>query len=320
MYCTRPFLVVVAIFLIWVSPVRAQSFARLTAEPWHGTDFLSSYDHPIYESTGNLKNTTSDAQMELWDSFGRVRFDTQNPDGPFVAYRAFTSNLSSNSGLVHATMDEFDLALGLHWGTIADWKIDTMFGAGYSGTHPFLNEKGIFGIGDITATHKLTDQTLLLLAVDYAGNNGLLPDVPLPGFAFIHHEEKYDFMLGFPVNKFEWRPLSQVTVTANYTVPFTASLDVEYIPWQHVGFYSNAGNFFQGFDIAREESTHRQFFQARTVEVGVRVIFDPLIDASIGVGYAFDQSFSNGFDVRSLRPIDQISNEPYLAIIVHGRL
>jgi hypothetical protein len=52
----------------------------------------------------------------------------------------------------------------------------------------------------------------------------------------------------------------------------------------------------------------------------VRFIFDPLIDASIGIGYAFDQSFSDGYDVRSLRPVAQISNEPYIAIIVHGRL
>ena len=279
----------------------------MASDPWNASDFVSTYDHPIFENTGHVKGSTFDSEMELWwDSYGRVRLDKTNQDSPFVAYRVFTSNDSTDSPTpVHPTMDEFDLAVGTHIGTISTiGKIDSMLGVGYSGTHPFLNEKGFFGIGDITATHPITDQTSILLAVDYAGNNGLLPDVPLPGFAVIHTQDKYDFMLGFPVNRIIWRPNPDTTITAEYTVPFyTGSLDIEYIPWQHFGFYGNAGNFFQGFNIAREDSTNRQFFQVRSVEAGVRFIFDPWIDASIGIGYAFDQSFSDGFDAsRSLRP------------------
>src|SRR5450755_2577734 len=136
-------LVIAAIVLMVSQFAFSQSFARMTAEPWHGTDFVSTYDHPIFENTGHLKNTTADAQMDFWDSFGRVRFDKQDPDSPFIAYRAYTSNLSTDSQLVHQTMDEFDLGLGLHWGTVGDWKIDSMLGAGYGSTRPFVNANGI---------------------------------------------------------------------------------------------------------------------------------------------------------------------------------
>jgi hypothetical protein len=255
----------------------------------------------------------------MWDSYGRIRTSRTDENAPFVAYRIFTANVDTNSPLIHPTMDDFELAVGLHIGEFKGWKVDTLFGAGYSGTHPFLNEKGIFGIGDITAKHDLTDNCSILLAVDYGGNNALLPDVPLPGFAILHREEKVDVMLGFPLNKVIWKPYSTVTVTAKYEVPYTGSLDVEYIPFKHVGFYGLGGNFFQGITNAREGVTDRQFFQMRSIEAGMRFVFDPWIDASVGVGYAFDQSYSNGYDVRDLRPVAQISNEPYVALVLHGR-
>ena len=56
----------------------------------------------------------------------------------------------------------------------------------------------------------------------------------------------------------------------------------------------------------------------RRVEAGVRFIFDPWIDASLGIGYAFDQSFSTGFDVRNLTTFSRISDEPYLSLVLRG--
>ena len=254
----------------------AQSFARLAQDQWNGSDFVVTFDHPLTENAGHVKDSDDRESAEMWDSYGRIRTSRTDDNAPFVAYRIFTSNVDTPSPIIHPTMDDFELAVGLHIGEYKGWKIDTLLGAGYSGVHPFLNEKGIFGIGDITATHNITDNTSVLLGVDYAGNNGLLPDVPLPGFGIIHREDHFDVMLGFPVNRIVWRPRSDLTVTAQYTVPYTANLDMEYIPFKHVGFYGYAGNFFQGFNNAREGVTDRQFFQMRSVEAGMRFIFAPL--------------------------------------------
>ncbi len=299
--------------------LHAQSFARVAQEPWNGKDFVATYDNPIFENGGHVTNSNYTERMQWWDSYGRVRFNKQDAESPFVAYRILTSDTNTQSPLIHSTMDEFDVAAGLHLGTIADWKISTMLGVGYSGTHPFLNEKGLFGIGDVTAEHAINDQNSVLLAVDYAGNNGLLPDVPLPGFAWIHHDEKLDVMLGFPVNSIEWRPVSKLKIAANYTVPYSGNVDVEYLPWEHFGFYADGSNFFQGIVIAREDTIDRQFYQMRRIEAGLRIIFNPLVDAGVGIGYAFDQTFSQGYDVRSMRGVARISDEPYISIVLHGR-
>jgi hypothetical protein len=298
----------------------AQSMERLTVEPWNDGDLQTSWDHPIFENTAHVKDTNYDTQLDFWDSYGRVRLDRHDADGPFVAYRIFTGNVGTSAPGIQGTMDEFALAGGFHLGQAGGWKIDTLLGAGYSGTHPFLNEKGIFGIGDIAATRALTDKTSLLLSVDYAGNNALLPDVPLPGFAVIHREEGLNYELGFPVNSLDWKPFESVTISVKYTVPYTGSLDIEYLPWRHVGFYGQASNFYNGFTITRQSLTDRQFLQSSTVEAGIRFIFDPYVDAAIGIGYAFNQSLSDGYDVRDLRPVAQISDATYIAVIVRGRI
>ncbi len=293
---------------------------RLTVEPWTDGDLQTSLDHPIFENTAHIKGGNFDTQLDVWDSYGRVRLNRHDDDSPFVAYRIFTGNVGTSAPGVQGTLDQFVLAAGIHLGQVGGWKIDTLLGAGYSGTHPFLNEKGVFGVGDLTATRAISEQTSLLLSVDYAGNNGLLPDVPLPGFAVIHREGNLNFELGFPVNSVEWKPVEKVTVTVKYTVPYTGSLDIEYLPWKHVGFYGQAANFFDGFTVTRQSLTDRQFLQMSTVEAGVRFMFDPYVDASIGVGYAFNQSLADGEDVRDLRPVAQISDAGYIAITLRGRL
>lgn len=296
-----------------------QSLARMNQLPWNGADFVTTLDDPILENAGHVSNSNYDERVELWDSYGRVRLNRNDPESPFLGYRILTSDMYTQSPLIHSTMDEFDLAAGFHIGTFDNWKISAMLGAGYSGTHPFVNEKGVFGIGDITAEHPINDQNSLLLAVDYAGNGDLLPDVPLPGFALMHHDDRLSFMLGFPVNRLEWRPIPALKFNAEYTVPYTGSINAEYLPWQHFGMYANAANFCQGFVIGGENSIDRQFFQMRRVETGLRVVFNPLVDAGIGIGYAFDQTFSRGYDVRSMDAVAHFSNEPYLTLVLHGR-
>ncbi len=297
---------------------RAQSNARATYDPWAGNDLAVTFDHPIEELGGHAKSAPTDTQVFWWDSFGKVRLDRHDSNSPFIGYRILTIDAGTDSRYIRSTMDEFAFSVGLHLGQVAGWNVTTVLGAGYSGTRPFLNEKGIFGIGDLMIDHPLNDNTSLVLAADYAGNGGLLPDVPLPGFAVVHHSPGLDFTLGFPLNRIIWKPIEQLELTAEYSVPYTARLNAEYRIQKHFGVYANAENFFQGFFVERGDVTTRQFYQMRRVEAGVRIIFDPLIDVGIGVGYAFDQDFERGYDVRHLSSISSISNEPYIAVVLRG--
>jgi hypothetical protein len=312
-------LAAVSSILLFTSVAGAQSMARYTLDTWQDRDLAETYDHPLLETGGHVNGDSANDEISHWDSYGRVRINRDDKDAPFFGYRVLFSDASTGSPLIHSAMDEFDLALGLHLGQIADWDISTMLGVGYSNTHPFVNSQGYFGIGHLTAEHHFDDNNSIVLSMDYEGNGGLLPDVPLPGFAFLHHEQKLDVMFGYPMSSVRWRPMDKLEITASYTVPYSADLDVEYRVVPHFGLYGDAANFFQGFITNNGDIGDRQFFQMRRVETGVRVIFDPWVDAALGIGYAFDQGFSVGEDVRNLTPITHVSNEPYIALIIRGR-
>ena len=306
-------------FFVFCNVAGAQSMARYTLDTWQDNDIAETLDHPIIELGGHVNNDSKDTQMFHWDSYGRVRINRDDPDAPFFGYRVLFIDASTHSPIIRSTMDEFDLAMGLHLGEVGDWDLSTMLGAGYSSTHPFVNSTGFFGIGHLVAERHYDDNNSFLLSVDYEGNGGLLPDIPMPGFAFLHHEDKLDFMLGYPMSSIHYRPMDKLEITAQYSVPYTAELDVEYRLAKHFGLYSDSGDFFQGFVTRTGDIGNRQFFQMLRTEMGVRFIFDPWVDASLGIGYAFDQGYSKGFDVRDLTPVTHISNEPYVGIMVRGR-
>ena len=46
---------------------------------------------------------------------------------------------------------------------------------------------------------------------------------------------------------------------------------------------------------------------------------DRAIDARAGVGYAFDQEFSTGFDIRDTDTVAELSDEAFFFFTVQGR-
>lgn len=312
-------LAVMGIVCLLSTGAMAQYFGRLLGQPWSDDDRATTYDHPMIEDGGHVNNDSSDTSVFAWDSFGRVRLNRQDQDSPIVGYRILTIGLGTETPAFKASMDEFDLTYGMYLGQIDGWKIGTMLGLGYSSTHPFVNTSGIFGIGHVTAEKAIDANDSFLLAVDYEANGALLPDVPLPGFAFVHRDEHLNFLVGYPLSYVAWTPTPKWEMTAVYQVPYSCDVDGEYHVTKHFGFYSDAGNFFQGIVRSDGDITNRQFFQMSRVEAGVRFTFDPWIDSTIGIGYGFDQTISSGFDIRDMHGVSHLSNEPYLSFIVRGR-
>ena len=74
-----------------------------------------------------------------------------------------------------------------------------------------------------------------------------------------------------------------------------------------------------------EPSSHRVFFQMSRAETGIRYVNEDFIwkgmyfDAALSVGYAFNQDFSTGHDVRDLDPLTELSDEPFIGLIIRGR-
>jgi hypothetical protein len=65
-----------------------------------------------------------------------------------------------------------------------------------------------------------------------------------------------------------------------------------------------------------DQGSDRLVYELERVN-GVRSI-TKCFDASIGVGYAFDQRFSHGYDVRDLSRISRLEDVPFLDLKLQG--
>jgi hypothetical protein len=108
-------------------------------------------------------------------------------------------------------------------------------------------------------------------------------------------------------------------------VPYTVDASVAYDVTPNVQVFGNFANFFQGFFLDGRPREDRIYQTMKRLEAGVRYhnenVFHGLgIDLALTGGYAFDQRFDRGFDVRDLHHVADISPEPFVGIMLLGGL
>lgn len=309
------------------SSVSAQTTSDLTLKPWPANSLAETLDTIVFQNKGDVRGEGQKAQVFWWDSFGRLHFDKQDPQSPAIGYRYLTIDFDTRSRVLPDTLDEISLAAGLHLGTIGGGDVTAVLGAGYSGDNLFADANGIFGVGHLTYERRLGGDDFasdsLVLTLDYNGNSAFLPDVPLPGFAVVHREEALTYALGFPASSLRWKISPELSLTLQYVVPYSGQAVLEYKLAEHWSVFAEFANFFNGFEQDGHSREDRVFYQMRRVDAGVRfadrqAFWGIGLDLAVVAGYAFDQDFSRGFDVRRLDHFAGISDEPYVGIVLRG--
>ena len=309
------------------APSWAQTDPRMVLEPWLTAEtWGATHDDILYQAQAHMKNEPdANAQIFWWDSTGRFRFNASDPNSPAVGYRYVTMTFDTNSHVLPDTEDEVSLAATLHLGEVAGGGLSILFGAGYSGDNPFADSNGVFGIGHLLWQKRLSDTDTLVLSLDYNGVSALFPDVPLPGFEYIRKDGALWLELGFPRNAMVWSPPGPFMLQAAYEAPYTADVTADYRLGQS-GFtvFGRYANFYNAFRLNDEPLTNRLLFQMSRAETGLRYVDPHLVfdwayfDMSLSVGYAFEQHVSGGFDVRDAHALDEVSDVPYVGLVIRG--
>ena len=302
----------------------AQTTPEMILNPWPKNVWGETTDKVLYQEQGHVRDGTDDqAQLFWWDSIGRFRFSKTDDRAPTLAYRYVTVATDSNSPALPDHLDKMSLAAGFHLGEFAGGDLALVGGLGYSSDLPFADANGIFGIGHLLWQREINDTSSLVLSLEYDGGGALLPDVPLPGFQYVRRTEKLSYGAGFPRSFIDWEIVDRVQLTAKYTVPYTADAYLHYHFTENWSVFGNIANFFEAYQLEDQPDTFRLFQQMSRVEVGVRYrtanVFKGLgLDAALAVGFAFHQKFSTGWDVRDLDETAEVSDEPYIALILRG--
>jgi hypothetical protein len=313
------------LLLCLAASARAQTTAELTTKPWQGGQFGETLDKITYQEQGHVRGEDDrGAQVFWWDSKGRFRFSKTDPDAFSLAYRYLTVNFDTNSRNVPDTLDDMSLAAGIHLGDFGDgWHASTVLGLGYSSDNLFADVNGLYGIGHLLFERKLSDTDTLVLGMMYNGNSGLFPDIPLPEFALTHHTPELTYSIGFPQSSLRWLILDNLALSLGYNMPYTGDVTLEYTIGNGFSVFGNFANQFDGFYLDGEGREDRLFYELRRVELGLRYqnpdVYKGIgLDAALTVGYAFDQQLSRGFDVRERDIQAEISDEPYIGLVLVG--
>jgi hypothetical protein len=292
-------------------------------EPWPDGTFGQTRDDLLYARRGAVDNDPRTAQAFWWDSYGRFRLSTQDADAPILAYRDLSIGFATDAPSVPKNLLQISLAGGVHLGEIAGGNVGVLAGAGWTGNSPFSDSNGIFGIVHVLYDRALSDRDTLLLSLDYDGSSAFLPDVPLPGIGLAHRGQTLSYTIGFPRDSVTWQWAPQASISATYTVPYNLSIWADYWLSDHWSVFVGGGNNFESFALRGQSATNRLFYQMRRVFGGVRYSSPDFwhgmqLDVSIGIGYAFDQDFYRGFDVRNLRHSSGLADEPGLFVMMRS--
>lgn len=307
-------LLTIGLSLAMHAPCFAQTGPALLLKPFEENQSVQLEAQALFEAKGHTDADES-FTVQRYDSAGRARFDVAQEHGPTVGYALTDINIQSHDAALPPRLIDQSFGFGMGVGKIADWEIGAAVGVGYAGNNPYDDSDALYALGDLIASKKLDENSSLQLMLNYDGNRTIFPDIPLPLIAYNHRvSDQFRYTIGLPLSSLTWKPGPRLTIDLQYVALATFDLAASYeivTGWSLIGGFHNR---FNGFTIDKTPGNDRLFFQQRQVEAGVRWQPCQWFGLTVVGGFAFDQEFQTGFDIRDTDTVRQVSDEPYVRV------
>lgn len=298
----------------------AQSPRDMIVIPWpEGRYWAQTVDDVMIFETGHTKGSDLSTSIFRWDSIGRIRFDRDEADPRWmVGYRILNLDVDSELANVHSSYWDIALAVGHKFDRLANgWQLSLAGGAGTANDAHFDDADAIYGLATLNAGKELTDKSSLNIGLQFDGNRSVFPDFPFPYLVYNRRvNDNFGYTLGIPINGFKWRPFKMVTLQVSYLAPVSGAANLSVWFSEQLSLFAEFESDTDGFHIDGVEH-RRMFYSNRHVSGGIRWI-TKWADLSLSVGYAFDQEFERGFDLRNTDNVADLSDGPFAGIKVRG--
>ena len=254
-----------------------------------------------------------------WDSHGRIKLDRDDPNPKVsIGYRVLTMEIDSQLGSLPGGASDVAVVTAVELGRLNEqWTLHLIGGVGTANDNHFANEDAIYGIGTLHATQTIDPTRRLHVGLNYYGNRSIFPDVPLP---YLMYEQRVDetmaVVLGVPASSLRWQPVEGVAVELKYLVPVTLEARAAFYITPDLSVFAHYKSSRDGFYV-HNRGNRRLFYEMDRVSAGVRWV-SRLLDLSVAVGYAFDQEFTLGWDVRDTDTVADLSDEVFLLLRLQG--
>ncbi len=302
-------------------PAFGQTDGRLLLDPWEGSDAKGGGAAKHFEFEGSTAlaekaglDNGQQTQFTAVRGQGRFRFGTDLELNPSVGTE-FTHFELSKTALLPSQLDDVSVAFATPLAGRDDWFLGASVGLGYAGDNAFGNSDAWYGKAVLMYGRKLSGGDQLLLALDYDGNHTLFPEIPIPTIVYLGTIGKtFDYALGAPFGGFTWRPDDSWKISMEYQLPFGITAEARYQIIKPLSVFAGFTQKENAFHVTGDPDTRRLFYEESRAELGVtwQVVDD--LSLTCAAGYAFDRTFSRGFDDRDLNRITDVDDQAYLRL------
>ncbi len=308
----------VCFMVVTGSALQAQTGPALMLQPWQQDQKLELRFDAFIFADGNTDSAANDSfDLKLYESAGRTRIHVADERTLNFGYELLHLDIGTTDPLLPQRLTDARVGVGYDFGECCDgeWNLSGTFGVGYAGDAAFGDPRAYFLMADVILTKQIDDSSSLQLVFNYDGNRSFLPDIPLPSFLYTRRlSDTFTYGVGFPYNLLIWKPADKWTVEANYWFPLTLNATVSYELCDMATLFARFQNRYRGFHIQGDNDNDRIFFQQRRIEGGVVITPCEHGKITVAVGYAFDQSFEFGWDVRDTNTVQDVDSEPFIRI------
>lgn len=302
--------------LYFAAAARAQTDARLLAEPWPNsrpTTFDVDVSAYILGKGHTRDGSDRDIRIARYESQGRWRSDAQ-VENPFVAgYELLYVDLSTGHAAVPERLVDQSVGIGFGVGQWDPWSVGVTLAAGYAGSNPFGDDDALYIDSTILLSRRPAPDTVLQLMLNYNSNRTIFPDIPLPGIAYSKRvDETLTWTLGVPRSRIVWTPDGNWTFDVDYVLPVTVNGTVRYRLTADLSAFGRFTNRFNAFTVDGAREHERVFLSQRMVEAGIACRIAHAAELTVAGGWVFGQTLQSGFDARSLDDHIDFSDEPFV--------
>jgi hypothetical protein len=305
-----------ALLICFAEFALAQTNSALLIAPFSKELAVEAEASAVFLEGGHIAESDNDEDFRLsgYGTQGHFRLIPGELKSPRIGYDFTYLDLDTSFDALPDRLVDQSIAIGFPIAQIDEWILGASVGVGYAGDGGFGDGDAWYGLSSIAAFRQIDDKQALVFVLDYDGNRTFLPDIPIPGVAYIRRiDDRLEMTLGVPISSIKWEATDQLTVELAYSLPddFRVDIGYEFIP--HLALFGRVrqqrvGFFFDGL----AENYDRIIFQQRRAEAGVRFEPNEQIHADLALGYAWGGEFSEGFDSRRTNEIADISDEPYI--------
>lgn len=297
----------------------AQTAANVTLYPYGNGQMGETKHYGIIQNQGEVDSAAGSPDIQLYQVEGylRMRFSREDLAAPGLGLAYQYIDIDTEfAGLPDSVAD---VSIAGRWNTAIndDWDLGLVAGVGVAADEPFGDSEAIYAMADVIATWKFREKEAIAFSLSYDGNRAVLPDVPIPAVSYTNEtRENFTYVLGLPVSSIYWTPTERWTLNLAYapTLTFNGKIEYELID-DELGIFGRINTKLAAYEIVDDGSNDRLLFSQRRAEMGVSwQTLRRALRLEIAGGYAFDQEFETGWDLRDTDTVAEISDEPYVRL------